>query len=103
MCVREGWAWLIGCNISPLPRVSTHEVAEPTRTRKLLLNRKEVDDREVAVGQKEQTAICMALYWKAHLIKAEIALAKGKDDRDKRQDAKERDWERQKQRIMRGR
>jgi len=101
--VRDGEAWLIGCNITPLPTVSTHYVAEPNRTRKLLLNRKELDNMEVAVGQKGHTAICMALYWKAHLIKAEIALAKGKDDHDKRQDAKERDWERQKQRIMRGR
>ena len=94
-------AWLIGTNITPLLTVSTHYVTEPTRSRKLLLNRRELAKLEAGVNQKGHTCVCTALYWKNHLVKCEIALAKGKADFDKRQDAKERDWDRQKQRIMR--
>ena len=101
--VRDGEAWLIGCNISPLQTVSTHYVADPTRTRKLLLHKRELLRIEAAVNQKGHTCVCTALYWKGHLVKAEIALAKGKDTHDKRQDSKDRDWQRQKQRIMKGR
>lgn len=99
--LQNGEAWLIGTNITPLPTVSTHYVAEPTRSRKLLLNRRELAKLEAGVNQKGHTCVCTALYWKNHLVKCEIALAKGKADFDKRQDAKERDWDRQKQRIMR--
>lgn len=99
--LRNGEAWLVGCNINPLPTVSTHFVAEPMRSRKLLLNRRELDRIDAAVKQKGYTCVCTALYWKQHLVKCEIALAKGKAKHDKRQDEKNRDWERQKQRIMR--
>lgn len=99
--LQNGEAWLIGTNITPLPTVSTHYVTEPTRSRKLLLNRRELAKLEAGVNQKGHTCVCTALYWKNHLVKCEIALAKGKADFDKRQDAKERDWDRQKQRIMR--
>ena len=94
-------AWLIGTNITPLPTASTHYVTEPIRSRKLLLNRRELDKLEAGVNQKGHTCVCTAMYWKNHLIKVEIALAKGKADFDKRNDDKERDWDRQKQRIMR--
>lgn len=99
--VRDGEAWLLNCNITPLKTVSTHYVAEPTRPRKLLLNRRELDKLETAVSQKGHTCVCTALYWKGHLVKAEIALAKGKASHDKREAEKERDWDRQKQRLMR--
>jgi|TARA_B110000879_G_scaffold25691_1_gene34679 SsrA-binding protein len=99
--IQNGEAWLIGTNITPLKTVSTHYVAEPIRSRKLLLNRRELDKLEAGVNQKGHTCVCTALYWKNHLVKCEIALAKGKADFDKRQDEKERDWDRQKQRIMR--
>ena len=99
--LQNGEAWLIGTNISPLPTASTHYVTEPIRSRKLLLNRRELDKLEAGVNQKGHTCVCTALYWKNHLVKCEIALAKGKADFDKRNDEKERDWDRQKQRIMR--
>ena len=99
--LQNGEAWLIGTNITPLPTASTHYVTEPIRSRKLLLNRRELDKLEAGVNQKGHTCVCTAMYWKNHLIKVEIALAKGKADCDKRNDDKERDWDRQKQRIMR--
>ncbi len=99
--LQNGEAWLIGTNITPLPTASTHYVTEPIRSRKLLLNRRELDKLEAGVNQKGYTCVCTAMYWKTHLIKVEIALAKGKADFDKRNDDKERDWDRQKQRIMR--
>jgi len=99
--VKDGEAWLLGTNITPLQTVSTHYVTDPTRSRKLLLNYRELNKLEEAVKQKGRTCVCTALYWKGHLVKCEIALAKGKASYDKRMDAKERDWGRQKQRLMR--
>ena len=99
--LQNGEAWLIGTNITPLATASTHYVTEPIRSRKLLLNRRELDKLEAGVNQKGHTCVCTAMYWETHLIKVEIALAKGKADFDKRNDDKERDWDRQKQRIMR--
>ena len=94
-------AFLLGGNITPLPSASTHFVTDPIRTRKLLLHSKELRKLEEAVQQKGYTCVCTALYWKKHMIKAEIALAKGKQDHDKRETEKNRDWERQKMRIVR--
>jgi len=99
--VKDNEAWLIGTNITPLNTVSTHYVTEPTRTRKLLLNARELKRIEDAIKQKGRTCVCTTLYWKGHLVKCEIALAKGKVAYDKRLDAKEKDWSRQKQRLMR--
>ena len=99
--IRDGEAWLIGTNITPLLSASTHFVTDAKRTRKLLLNQRELQKLEEGVNQKGHTAVCTALYWKNHLIKCEIALAKGKAHYDKRMDSKERDWNRQKQRLMR--
>ena len=99
--MKDGEAFLIGANITPLNTVSTHYVTDPTRTRKLLLHKKELARLMAAIQQKGQTCVCTALYWKNHLVKAEIALATGKQAHDKRQDQKEKDWDRQKQRIMR--
>jgi len=99
--LKDGEAFLLGANITPLPTASTHYVTDPTRTRKLLLNRKELDKLEAAVNQKGHSCIPTALYWKGHLVKCEVALALGKDKRDKRESEKDRDWARQKQRLMR--
>lgn len=99
--LKNGEAWLIGVNIQPLNTASTHYVTDPGRTRKLLLNRRELNKIEAAVQQKGFTCVCTALYWKHHLVKCEIALAKGKVEHDKRENEKDRDWQRQKQRILR--
>ena len=98
--LKDDEAWLIGAVIQPLPTASTHFVTEPNRTRKLLLKRRELDKLTSAVQQKGFTCICIALYWKQHLVKCSIALAKGKAEYDKRQNEKDRDWQRQKQRIL---
>lgn len=97
---KNGEAWLMGCQIQPLPTASTHFVTEPTRMRKLLLNRREISRLQEAVDQKSYTVVATALYWKAHMVKCEVALAKGKKQHDKRDTEKDRDWDRQKQRIM---
>ncbi|MGB1907139.1 MAG: SsrA-binding protein SmpB [Spongiibacter sp.] len=99
--LKDGEAFLIGGHITPLPTASTHFVTDPTRTRKLLLHKRQLDTLTEAVQQKGYTCVCTALYWKKHLIKAEIALAKGKKEHDKRETEKNRDWDRQKQRILR--
>ena len=98
---KNGEAWLWGAIITPLPTVSTHFVAEPQRDRKLLLNKRELAKLMIGVEQKGYTCVCTRLYWKDHLIKAEIALAKGKAEHDKRHAEQDRDWDREKQRIFR--
>ncbi|MBN8430311.1 SsrA-binding protein SmpB [Microbulbifer salipaludis] len=98
---KDGQAWLLGARIQPLASASTHYVTEPDRTRRLLLNRREIAKLFAAVNQKGYTCVCTAIYWKKHLIKCEIALAKGKASHDKRETEKERDWNRVKQRVMR--
>jgi SsrA-binding protein len=99
--MKNGEAYLVGANITPLPTASTHFVADPTRTRKLLLHKKELAKILAATQQKGMTCVCTALYWKGHLVKAALALARGKQSHDKRQTSKEQDWNRQKQRIVR--
>lgn len=99
--VRDGEAWLLNASITPLDTASTHFIATPTRDRKLLLNKKEIARLMAAVNQQGKTAVCTALYWKKHLVKAEICIAKGKQQHDKRQTEKERDWNKQKQRLLR--
>jgi len=99
--MKDGEAYLLGASITPLDTVSTHFVTDPIRTRKLLLNKKELAQINAAVTQKGQTCVCSALYWKGHLVKARIDLAQGKKLHDKRDTEKERDWQRQKARIVR--
>jgi SsrA-binding protein len=99
--IKEGEAFLLGCNITPLDTASTHVVADPGRTKKLLLHRKELARLFSATQQKGHTCVCTKLYWKGHLVKAEIALAKGKQAHDKRATAKDREWNIDKQRIVR--
>jgi SsrA-binding protein len=99
--MKDGEAWLLGSNIVPLDTASTHFVTDATRTRKLLLHKKELARLLEATGQKGLTCVCTQLYWKNHLVKARIALAVGKKAHDKRDTEKDRDWNRQKQRIVR--
>jgi SsrA-binding protein len=99
--LQNGEALLIGLHIAPLNSACSHHVVEPDRTRKLLLHRRELDKIKNAVNQKGYTCVATAVYWKGHLVKCEIALAKGKGDRDKRDTEKDRDWSREKQRLMR--
>ncbi|MEQ9209485.1 MAG: SsrA-binding protein SmpB, partial [Pseudomonadales bacterium] len=99
--VKDGEAFLLGCNVTPLNTASTHVVADPTRTKKLLLHRKELAKLFVATQQKGHTCVCTKLYWKGHLVKCQIALAKGKQSHDKRSTVKDREWSIDKQRIVR--
>jgi len=99
--MKDGEAWLLGSSIIPLDTVSTHFVSDPQRTRKLLLKQKELAAILAATEKKGQTCVCTALYWKGHLVKAKIALATGKKAHDKRDTEKDRDWDRQKQRVIR--
>lgn len=99
--IKEGEAYLLGAQITPLATSSTHYVTDPTRTRKLLLHRQELARINAAVAAKGQTCVCTSLYWKGHLVKARVALAEGKKQHDKRDTEKERDWQRQKARIVR--
>ena len=98
---KQGEAWLLNAQITPLNTASTHYVTDPARYRKLLLNKKEINKLIVASEQKGYTIICTSMYWKQQLIKVEIALGKGKQDHDKRDSEKQRDWQKQKQRLMR--
>jgi SsrA-binding protein len=99
--VKNGEIFLFGASIPPLLSASTHVLAEDRRTRKLLLNRAEIDKLVGAVERKGYTLIPMAMYWKHNRVKVEIGLAKGKQDHDKRATEKDRDWNREKQRAMR--
>jgi SsrA-binding protein len=98
--VKDGEAWLLGAHITPLSSASTHVVADPQRTRRLLLHKNEIMHIFGATQQKGYTCVATSLYWKGHKVKCEVALAKGKKAHDKRATEKDRDWQREKQRIM---
>jgi len=98
--LKDNEAWLFGCLITPLPTASTHIHPDPTRTRKLLLHRDEIDRMIGAVERKGYSLVPTAMYWRKGRAKLEIALAKGKKAHDKRSDIKDRDWKRDKQRIL---
>ena len=93
--------WLLGCSVTPLPTVSTHYKPDPTRTRKLLLHAREIDRLIGAVERSGYTLIPLDMHYKKGRIKLEIGLAKGKKQHDKRESEKERDWQRQRQRLLR--
>lgn len=99
--IRNGEIFLFGTSIPPLSTASTHVLADDRRTRKLLLNRGEIDELIGAVERKGYTLVPTAMYWKKNKVKVEIGLAKGKQDHDKRETIKQRDWERDKQRTLR--
>lgn len=98
--LKNNEAWLLGSQIVPLNSASTHVTAESQRTRKLLLNKREI---RKLIGAKERdgyTIVPLKMYWKASFVKVLIAVAKGKKLHDKRETIKERDWQRSRQRIL---
>ena len=98
--VKQGEAWLVGAHFAPLKTTSTHITANPTRARKLLLHRYELDRLTGAVERKGYTLIPLELHWHKGRAKLDIGLGKGKKQHDKRADRKDRDWQRQKERIL---
>lgn len=98
--IKAGEAFLFGALITPLPTASTHIRPDPTRTRKLLLHREELNKLIGATERKGYTLVPTAMYWRKGRAKLEIALAKGKKAHDKRATERERDWEREKQRLI---
>ena len=98
--VKNGEAFLYGAHLAPLNTTSTHFIAVPTRTRKLLLNRAELEQLEDAVERSGYTLVPLEMYWKAGRAKIRIGVAKGKKQHDKRATEKDRDWQRDKHRVM---
>jgi len=98
--IRNGEAWLVGAHFSPLTTTSTHIHAEPTRSRKLLLHRNELDRLVGAVERKGYALIPLDLHWTKGRVKLDVGLARGKKQHDKRAASKDRDWERQRARIL---
>ena len=99
--VRDGEVFWIGAHINPLKTTSTHVIADPARTRKLLLNHSEIAHLIGAVERKGYTIVPLELYWQRGKAKIRIGLAKGKKQHDKRETEKERDWTRDKARLLR--
>jgi SsrA-binding protein len=101
--VSRGELFLIGANISPLPTVSTHFVPDPTRSRKLLLHAEEIKRLVGKVEQRGYTLVPLNLHYTKGRIKLDIGLAKGKLKHDKRAAERDKDWNREKQRLLRSR
>jgi SsrA-binding protein len=98
--LRNGEAWLLGAHITPLSTASTHIRPDPTRTRKLLMHRHELDRLVGAVERKGYTVVPLNLHWSKGRVKLEVGLAKGKKMHDKRATKKEQDWKREQGRIL---
>ncbi len=98
--LKKGEAWLVGAHFAPLKTVSTHITANPTRDRKLLMHRHELDRLTGAVERKGYALVPLDLHWHKGRAKLSLGLAKGKKQHDKRADRKDRDWQRQKERIL---
>ncbi len=101
--IRNHEAWLVGCHITALLSASTHVDTTAMRPRKLLLHRKELNKLTGLIERKGYTLVPLSMYWSRGKAKLDVGLAKGKKDHDKRATQKDRDWNRDKQRIMRGR
>lgn len=100
--IHNGEAWLLNAYISPLPEVSTHIHPDPRRTRRLLLHRGQIRRLLGKTQEKGYTLVPLELHWRQNLVKVTLALARGKKKYDKRQAIKERDWNRERQRILKG-
>ena len=98
--VKDAEAFLFGAHVSPLPTASTHVIPDPIRTRKLLLHRSELNRLVGAVERRGYTLVPLEMYWKNGRAKLRIGLAKGKKEHDKRATEKDRDWQREKSRLM---
>jgi len=101
--VKHGEPFVIGMHVSALPTASTHVKPDPVRTRKLLLNASEIARLVGKVEQKGYTLVPVNLHYAKGRVKMDIGLAKGKKQHDKREAEKERDWQRERQRLMRAR
>jgi SsrA-binding protein len=99
--IRNGEVFLFGAHFSPLNSASTHVIADPARTRKLLMHRSEIDRLVGAVDREGYTLVPLELFWKKGMAKLRIGLAKGKKQHDKRATEKDRDWQRDKARVLR--
>ena len=98
--IKHGAPWLLGSQMTPLLAASTHVNPDPTRTRKLLLHEREISKLIGSVERKGYTLVPLKLYWARNRVKLEVGLAKGKKLHDKRASEKERDWQRDKQRML---
>jgi SsrA-binding protein len=98
--LKDGEAFLLGSQIQPLNSASTHVICDPMRYRKLLLKKRELDRLIGATEREGYSLIATAMYWKKCWVKLEFHLAKGKKMHDKRADTKEKDWSREKERLM---
>lgn len=98
--LKNGEAFLFGAHISALPTASTHIIPDPVRTRKLLLNRAELSRLVGAVERRGYTLVPLEMYWKNGKAKLRVGLAKGKKEHDKRATTKDRDWQREKSRLL---
>ncbi len=98
--LRDGEVWLFGAHVTPLSSASSHVDADPTRTRKLLMHRREIDRLTGLVERRGFTLVPLELYWKQGRAKLAVGLARGKRKRDKRAAEKDRDWARDKARIL---
>ena len=98
--LKDGEAWLFGAHIQPLASASTHVQADPLRTRKLLLHRDEIARLIGAVERKGYSVLPLSMYWKHGRVKLKIGIGKGKKQYDKRAVQKERDWNRERQRML---
>jgi SsrA-binding protein len=99
--IRSGELYLLGCHISPLPTASTHVNPDPVRTRKLLLHAEEISKLIGKVERAGFTLVPLDMHFVRGRIKLEIGLAKGKKQHDKREAEKEKDWQREKHRLLR--
>ena len=99
--IRQEALYLLGCHISPLPTASTHVQPDPVRTRKLLLKAEEIRKLIGKVERAGYALIPIDLHYQRGRIKIEIGLAKGKKQHDKRASEKDREWQREKQRLIR--
>lgn len=97
---KNGEPWMINTHISPLPNASTHINPNPERSRKLLLNIKEISKLQKSYSLQGFSIVPLNLHWKGKLAKASIAIVRGKKQHDKRESAKQADWKRQQSRLM---
>jgi SsrA-binding protein len=98
--IKNGEAFLFGATFTPLDVASSHVVCDPMRTRKLLLKKREIEHLSGSTERQGYTVIPLAMYWSRAWVKVEIGLARGKQEHDKRNDIKDREWVRDKERMM---
>ncbi len=101
--LKDGEAWLLGAHITPLLTASTHIHPAPVRARKLLFNRRELAKLVGLVERKGYTLVALSMYWKNGRAKLKVGLAKGKKNYDKRAVERDKDWKRQKARLLKSR